>query len=146
MRKKGYTQIAEHGPFDDAVHIGAARDFLSVNMYLADKAVSVRNRCAVDDAIELRPESVSHAHRTRLARGIHRITRQEGLFQFLAGEADGAGFAVSARIVLRHYRVRPDHQTLARLRVDDKRAERHGAGSLQRPGCEFIDLAHAFFV
>jgi hypothetical protein len=146
MREKRDAKIAKHGAIDDAMHVGAARDLTRGNVNLEAEAAGVGDRGAVNDAIEPRPESVGHAHRARLAGGIHRVTGERRALQFLAREADGANLGVRRRIVFARHTVGGLHEELAGARLDDECAKRDGARRVQCASGEAIEGAHARLV
>ena len=74
--KSAYAQFAQHRAFHHAAHVRTPRHFLRRNLNLPAMAIGVRDGRAVNHAIQPRPQSVAHAHRTRLAGRVHRVTRQ----------------------------------------------------------------------
>ena len=146
MREKGDAKIAQHGAVDDGQHVGAAGDVARGNVDLEAKAGGVGDGGAVDDAIDARPERVGHAHRARLARGIHCVAGERRTLQLFAGEAHGAQLGVGGRIAFGHDGVDGLHELFAGLRVDDEGTERDRAKRLERASGKAVERAHALFV
>jgi len=146
MREERAAEIAENGTVDDAGHLRALGDLYSRNVNLQTVAVGVVDRGAVNDAIELGPESVGHAHRAWLTCGVHSVSRKRRLPEFLACKAHGADFGVGTGIAFAKDRVGCAHQGFAGLGVDDQRAERNRVRRIHGAGCEGVEVAHALFV
>ena len=115
-------------------------------MNLEAVPVGVGNGGAIYDAIEPGPERISHAHRARLAGGVHRVPGQRRALQFLAGQPNGARLGVGAWIVLAKDCIRCAHQPLTAARVDNQRAEWDWVGRFESACGELENLAHALFV
>jgi len=115
-------------------------------MDLQAEPIGIVDRRTKNYAIEPGPQRIGHAHRARLAGGIHRIAGKRWVFQFLASKADGAGFGVGARIAFPKDGVGGAHEAFTRARVYDERAERHWTGRNQGARRKLINFAHALFV
>src|ERR1700680_2589274 len=96
VREKRDAQVAKNRTLHNAVHIGTARYLLCVDADLRDMATSVGDGRAVDDAVEIGPQRVGHAHGAGCTGGVHRVAGEAGSFEFFASKADRARFAMSA--------------------------------------------------
>ena len=81
------------------------------------EARRIRDRRAVDNAVETGPQRAGHAHRTRLARGVEGIAPERIRVQAFARQSDRVHFSMRAGIVLRSHSVRGAHQADAALAV-----------------------------
>lgn len=74
--KKSITFVAQYGAVHNAGHIAARGDLGRRNPDLIAMTICVFDRRTVDDAIETRPKRRAHAHGTRFACGVERVTGQ----------------------------------------------------------------------
>jgi len=146
VRKKRGTQISQDWSVHAARHVRAPRHFLRGNMNLEAMPIGVGNGRAEYDAVESGPQRVGHAHRARLASGVHRVSGQGRTLQLLAGQANGARFGVGTWIALAHDRIGPTHQPLAAARVYNQCAERYRVGCFEGACGEPKNFAHACFI
>src|SRR5258708_28418306 len=124
MREKSVAQIAQDWTVHATGHVRASRYFLCRNVNLEAVPVRVGDGRAKYNAVKSGPKRVGHAHRARLAGGIHRVPGQGWTSQLLAGEANGARLGVGTRIDLAKHCIGPPHQSLTRARITDQSAER----------------------
>ena len=146
MREKRDAKFAEHGALDNTAHVGPARDLARGNMNLIAEATGVSDCGAIDDAIETRPERVGHAHRARLAGGVHGEAGERRTLELFAREANCADLGMRGGIVFAHHGVGGSHKELAGARLDNESTEGHGARRVQSAGSEAIESAHARLV
>ena len=123
MSEKGIALLTEKWADNLAGQVAACGNFSCRNMNLIAVAVGILNGCAVNDAIEARPENGGHAHGTWLARGVKRISVKRDLMQLARGKTHGADLSVRGGINLLRNTVKGAKEQAAGLRVDHGRAE-----------------------
>ena len=129
--KKSVTLCAKKRAINGAGHVAASGHFLRGDLDLATVTVGIGDGGAVDDTIQTGPESIGHAHRARLAGGIHSVAGQGECFESFCGLANGAKFGVGAGVAFGSDCVACPHQYFSGVAVDDKRAEGDGRGGIK---------------
>src|SRR5258708_3437130 len=111
VREKRVAQNAQDWTVHATGHVRAPGHLLCRNMNLQAMPVGIGDGRAKHDTVKPRPKRVGHAHRARLAGGVHRVPSQGRALQLLARKANGAGLGVGNRIDLAHALFVPCHQT-----------------------------------
>lgn len=115
-------------------------------MNLAAIPVGVGDGRAEHNTVEPGPQRIGHAHRARLASGVHRVSRESQSLQLFASQPNSAQFGVRRGVGLCESIVGGAHQPGACLRVDNQRAERDRARRFHRSRGKGNDFAHALFI
>ena len=132
MREKRVALLALNGAVDNAAHVAALSHFRSRYMNLQDVAFGVLNCGAIDNAVQLCPESTAHTHGARLAGGIQRIAGERKRFEAACGQTDGTDLSVERGVELAMRVIQNAQQEFSGARIHNGCAERSWRGCFER--------------